>query len=166
MVLTQLNFIWIIYWTDLMCLHYLSIGCLVCLHYLSIGCLVCLHYLGIGCLVSNCIKLATTPVTLQGIELHGWLFVIIFCNQGTPVILGDFNGALGCLGGDRISSEPKDRGRLIQEFLNFFNLKAVNFDSVCAGLTDTFFSFNGRFSSAIDLIVVPRALISFNTYWL
>ena len=42
-------------------------------------------------------------------------------------------------------------GRLIVEFLNFFNLKAVNFDSVYTGPTDTFFSFDERFSSAIDL---------------
>ena len=75
--------------------------------------------------------------------------------------LGDFNGALGYLGSDRISSEPNDRGRLILEFLNFFNLKTVNFDSVCTGPTDTFFSLDGRFSSAIDLIVVPRALIPY-----
>ena len=35
------------------------------------------------------------------------------------------------------------------------------FDSVCTGPTDTFFSFDGRFSSAIDLIVVSRALIPY-----
>ena len=88
-----------------------------------------------------------------------WAVYNHFCNQGITVILGDFNGALGYLGGDRISSEPNDRERLILESLNFFNLKAVTFDSVCTGPTDTFFSFDGRFSSAIDLIVVPRALI-------
>ena len=60
-----------------------------------------------------------------------------------------------------ISSEPNDRGSLFLEFLNFFNLKAVNFDSVCTGPTDTFFSFDGQFSSAIDVIVVPRALIPY-----
>ena len=84
-----------------------------------------------------------------------------FCNQGIKVILGDFNGALGYLCGERISSEPNDRGRLILEFLNFFNLKAVNFDSVCTGPIDTFFSFDGQFSSAIDLTLVPRALIPY-----
>ena len=68
------------------------------------------------------------------------------------------------LGGDRISSEPNDRGRLILGFLNFFNLKAVNFDSVCTVPIDTFFSSDGQFSSAIDLIVVPRALIP-NVNW-
>ena len=86
-----------------------------------------------------------------------WAVYDHFCNQGITVILAEFSGALGYFGGDRISSEPNDRGRLILEFLNFFNLKAVNFDSVCTGLTDTSFSFDGRFSSAIDLIVVPRA---------
>ena len=90
-----------------------------------------------------------------------WAVYDHFCNQGITVTVGDFNGALGYLGGDRISSEPNDKGRLILEFLNFFNLKAVNFDSVCTGPTDTFFSFDGRFSSAIDLIVVPRALIPY-----
>ena len=34
-----------------------------------------------------------------------WAVYYHFCNQGITVILGDFDGALGYLGGDRISSE-------------------------------------------------------------
>ena len=52
-------------------------------------------------------------------------------------------------------------GRLILEFLNFFSLKAINFDSVCTGATDTFFTFDGQFLSVIDLVVVPGALIPY-----
>ena len=40
-------------------------------------------------------------------------------------------------------------------------VKAVDFGGVCTGPTDTFFSFDGRVLSAIDLVVVPRALIPY-----
>ena len=35
-----------------------------------------------------------------------WAVYDHFCNQGITVILGDLNGALGYLGGDKISSGP------------------------------------------------------------
>ena len=81
-----------------------------------------------------------------------------YCDQRITLVLGDFNGSLCYLGGDRISSEPNVRGELINEFLNYFNLFAVNLDNICSGPLDTFYSDDGLSSSAIDLIVVPRSL--------
>ena len=87
-----------------------------------------------------------------------WALYEYYCDQGITLVLGDFNGSLGYLGGDRISSEPNARGELINEFLNYFNLFAVNLDNICTGPLDTFCSDDGLSSSAIDLIVVPRSL--------
>ena len=35
-----------------------------------------------------------------------WALYEYYCDQGVTLVLEDFNGALGYLGGDRISSEP------------------------------------------------------------
>ena len=45
-----------------------------------------------------------------------WAQYEYFCDQGITLVLEDFNGALGYLGGDRISSEPNARGELINDF--------------------------------------------------
>ena len=87
-----------------------------------------------------------------------WALYEYYCDQGITLVLEDFNGSLGYLGGDRISSEPNARGELINEFLNYFNLFAVNLDNICTGPLDTFYSDDGLSSSAIDLIAVPRSL--------
>ena len=90
-----------------------------------------------------------------------WALYEYHCDQGITLVLVDFNGALGYLGGDRISSEPRAREELINDFLNYFNLFAVNLDNVCSGPLDTFYSDDGLSSSAIDLIVVPRTLLQY-----
>ena len=90
-----------------------------------------------------------------------WALYEYYCDQGITLVLGDFNGALGYLGDDRISSEPSARGKLINEFLNYFNLFAANLDNICSGPLDTFYSDDGLSSSAIDLIVVPRTLLQY-----
>ena len=55
---------------------------------------------------------------------------------------------------------------LINEFLNYFHLFAVNLDNICSGLLDTFYSDDRLSSSAIDLIVVPRShLQHINLIW-
>ena len=51
-----------------------------------------------------------------------WALYEHYSDQGITVIIRDFNGALGCLGGNRICSEPNQRGELIDEFFNFFQL--------------------------------------------
>ena len=90
-----------------------------------------------------------------------WVLYEYYCDHWITLVLGDFNGALGYLGGDKISSEPTARGKLINEFLNYFNLFAANLNNVCSGPLDTFYSDDGLSSSAIDLIVVPRTLLQY-----
>ena len=90
-----------------------------------------------------------------------WALYEHYSDQSITVIIGDFNGALGYLGGNRICSEPNQRGKLIDEFFNFFNLSAVNLDKSCAGPLETFYADSGTSSFAIDLIVVPRALTQY-----
>ena len=50
---------------------------------------------------------------------------------------------------------------IIDEVFSFFNLSAVNLDKSCAGPLETFYADSGTSSSAIDLIVVPRALTQY-----
>ena len=87
-----------------------------------------------------------------------WALCEHYSDQGITVIIRDFNGSLGYLGGNRICSEPNQQGKLIDEFFNFFNLSAVNLDKSCAGPLETFYADSGTSSSTVDLIVVPRAL--------
>ena len=88
-----------------------------------------------------------------------WALYEYYCDQVITLVLGDFNGVLGYLEGDRILSEPSARGELINDFLNYFDLFAANLDNVCSGPLDTFYSDDRSSSSAIDLIVVPRTLL-------
>ena len=90
-----------------------------------------------------------------------WALYEHYSDQGITVIIGEFNRALGYLGGNRICSEPSQRGKLIDEFVNFFNLSTVNLDKSCAGPVETFYADSGTSSPAIDLIVVPRALTQY-----
>ena len=81
-------------------------------------------------------------------------------SQGITLILEDFSGALGYLGGDSISSESNATGELKNEFFNYFNLFTVNLINIIySSPLDTFYSEDGLFLSAIDLIVVPRSLL-------
>ena len=90
-----------------------------------------------------------------------WALYEHYSDQGITVIIGDFNGALGYLGGNQICSEPNQCGKLIDEFFNYFNLSTVNPDKSCAGPLETFYADSGTSSSAKDLIVVPRALTQY-----
>ena len=69
-----------------------------------------------------------------------WSLYEYYCDQGITLVLGDFNRSLGYLGGDRISFEPSARRELINEFLNYFNLFAVNLDNICSGPLFTLFT--------------------------
>ena len=53
--------------------------------------------------------------------------------------MGDCNGDLGNLLGDKSTREPNQRGRKLLEFAYYFNLCSVNLLGSCGGPTDIFF---------------------------
>ena len=78
-------------------------------------------------------------------------------DRGSHVILlGDFNGDIGCYGGPRSSRVPTQRGRYIMDFLIRHNMIATNMQAMSRGPVDTFNSHNGK--STIDYIVIPTYL--------
>ena len=78
--------------------------------------------------------------------------------QGVVTIMGDCNCHLGHLCSGRSTSNPDDRGKLIHDFLNHFNLFPVNLDDHCTDPEETFRTDDGKHSSTVDFIFIPLAL--------
>ena len=78
------------------------------------------------------------------------------CNSlsvdGYPVVLGDLNGDLGNSLGEIGTKEPNERGRLLLNFADYFNVCPVNLLSLCEGPLVTYNSFCGKYRSTIDYI--------------
>ena len=76
---------------------------------------------------------------------------------GTCTLLcGDFNADVGFLGGKRLSRIPTKVGRVLSNFLDEFDLVAVNMMPLTQGPLNTF---NGGVgSSTIDYIMIPKCL--------
>ena len=74
--------------------------------------------------------------------------------------MGDLNGDLGSSLGDKGTKEPNDRGLLLCDFANFFNLSPVNLLSTCNGPLESYFSHCGRCRSTIDYILLRLCLES------
>ena len=72
------------------------------------------------------------------------------------IICGDANADMGHLGGVRGKKEPTRRGKDLYEFLNDFNLEAVNMQDVCTGPIEIYFGPVG--STTIDYILIPTEL--------
>ena len=80
--------------------------------------------------------------------------IIETCEAGSKIILlGDFNGDVGSLGGPRGIRDATARGRYIMNFLNRHAFIAVNMQALTSGPVDTFVCHNGQ--STIDYITVP-----------
>ena len=73
-----------------------------------------------------------------------------------PIIGGDFNGDIGKQGGPRGVGVPTKAGNSVLDFLNYYNLKAVNLMANAKGSCRTYEGHNG--SSTIDYITVPSYL--------
>ena len=91
-------------------------------------------------------------------ELAG--FIDDLGHECIPIIVGDFNGDLGALGGPRGHGQPNRHGTIIHKFMNEFNLKSINLADFSKGPVNTFSGHNG--SSAIDHIMVPHFFIESN----
>ena len=74
--------------------------------------------------------------------------------------MGDLNGDLGSSLGDKGTKELNDRGLLLCDFADFFNLNPVNLLSTCNGRLESYFSHCGRYRSTIDYILLPSCFES------
>ena len=77
------------------------------------------------------------------------------------IIVGDVNCDLGNPGGCRSLRPAYDRGRILKEILDKYNLFACNLDSRALGPVDTYYGPTG--SSTIDYICIPRDPVSLFT---
>ena len=64
--------------------------------------------------------------------------------------MGDLNGDLGNSLGDKGLKEPNERGKLLLDFTNYFNLCPINLLTICDGPLETYFSHCGKYRSTID----------------
>ena len=64
---------------------------------------------------------------------------------------------------DTRNEDFNDRGRLILEFLNFFNLKGVNFHSVCTGPLILSSVLMGDFHQLLILLLFLEHYVSINS---
>ena len=74
------------------------------------------------------------------------------------IILGDFNGDVGILGGARGTRPPTARGRYVMNFFNRHGFIATNMLPMARGPIDTFECHNGH--STIDYISIPAYLVN------
>ena len=72
--------------------------------------------------------------------------------------MGDLNGDLGNSLGDKGLKEPNERGKLLLDFANYFNLCPINLLTICDGPLETYFSHCGKYRSTIDYIFLPNCL--------
>ena len=86
-----------------------------------------------------------------------WAICDNYSVQGVVTVTGDFNCHLGHLCGGCSTSNPDDRGKLIHDFLNHFNLFPVNLDDHCTGPVERFRTDDGKYSSTVDFIFIPLA---------
>ena len=72
--------------------------------------------------------------------------------------MGGLNGDLGNSLGDKGLKEPNERGKLLLDFANYFNLCPINLLTICDGPLETYFSHCGKYRSTIDYIFLPNCL--------
>ena len=83
----------------------------------------------------------------------------LYLNEGPCCFVGDFNAALGKLGGPRGFGVVNARGRKLIEFLDYFNLAAINLFELTEGPLHSYMSDDERHKSMIDYIALPAPFI-------
>ena len=125
---------------------------------------------GIKCTFANCRPLFILAVYLPSSN-HAleefkecldylWALYDFLSADGFVILLGEFNGDLGNSLGDKGKKEPNDRGLLLLDFANFFNICPVNLLKQCKGPLESFNSHCGRYHSALDYIFLPNCLLN------
>ena len=74
------------------------------------------------------------------------------------LVMGDLNGNLENSLGDKGLKEPNERGKLLLDFANYFNLCPINLLTIYDGPLETYFSHYGKYRSTIDYIFLPNCL--------
>ena len=120
---------------------------------------------GIKCAFANCRPLFILAVYLPSSN-HAleefkecldylWALYDSLSVDGFVIIFGDFNGDLGNSLGDKGKKEPNDRGLLLLDFADFFNICPVNLLKQCKGTLESFNSHYRRYHSTLDYIFLP-----------
>ena len=89
-----------------------------------------------------------------------WALYDSLSADGFVILLGDFNGDLGNSLGDKGKKGPNDRGLLLLDFANFFNICPINLLRRCKGPLESYNSHCGRYHSTQDYIFVPYCLLN------
>ena len=124
---------------------------------------------GIKCAFANCRPLFILAVYLPSSN-HAleefkecidylWALYDSLSADGFVILLGDFNGDLCNSLGDKGKKEPNDRGLLLLDFANFFNICPVNLLKQCKRPLESFKSHCGRYHSTLDYIFLPNCLL-------
>ena len=89
-----------------------------------------------------------------------WALCDSLSADGFVILLGDFYGDMGNSLGNESKKEPNDRGLLLLDFANFFNICPVNLLKQCKGPLESFNSHCGRYHSTLDYIFLPNCLLN------
>ena len=88
-----------------------------------------------------------------------WSLYDLYLNKGPCCFAGDFNAALGKQGGPRGFGVVNGRCRTLIEFLDYFNLVAINLFEFTKSPLHSNMSDDERDKSMIDYIVLPARSI-------
>ena len=89
-----------------------------------------------------------------------WALYDSLSADGFVILLGDFNGDLGNSLGDKGKKGPNDRGLLLLNFANFFNICPINLLRRCKGPLESYNSHCGRYHSTLDYILLLNCLLN------
>ena len=104
------------------------------------------------------------PAVIQIMNIMEYLYQLqslcdLYLNKGPCCFVGDVNAALGKQGGPRGFGVVNARGRKLIEFLDYFNLVAINLFELTEGPLHSYMSDDERHKSMIDYIVLPASFI-------
>ena len=121
----------------------------------------CDHIVGIKCKFPGCKPLFILSVYMpsrnHALDEYGeylnflWALYDSLSADSFVLVMGDLNGNLGNSLGDKGLKEPNERGKLLLDFVNYFNLCPINLLTICDGPLETYFSHCGKYQSTIDI---------------
>ena len=120
------------------------------------------HIVGIKCEFVNCMPLLILAVYLpsanHALEEFKECFEYIWALY--DALSADGFVILLFILGDKSKKEPNDRGLLLLDFANFFNICPINLLRSCEGLLESYNSHCWRYHSALDYIFLPNCLLN------